>query len=134
MTSKIVWGDRWGEIIDRPDTDVIEIRWFDTTHDLDADTFNRWLDRFAAAVEQTGRTRVLTDATVFGMPMDQIDGEWRDTNIIPRYNAAGVTKFAFLMPKGMPTIGAPPAPEGPADYPTAYFGTRQDALAWLSDP
>lgn len=67
------------------------------------------------------------------MPMEQMDGEWRDANIIPRYNAAGVQRFAFLMPDGMPAIGAPPVHEGPAEYPTAYFGTRRDAFAWLTD-
>ena len=51
--------------------------------------------------------------------------------VIPRYNGAGIQKFAFHMPAGMPAIGAPPAPEGPANFPTAYFGARADALAWL---
>ncbi len=132
MASTIVLEDRWGEVIDRPDSDLIEIRWFDTTRDFDSGTFNQWLSRFAEAVEATGRSRVLTDATVFAMSRDQMDGPWRDANIIPRYNAAGVEKFAFLMPAGMPAIGAPPQPEGPADFPTAYFGTRQDALDWLA--
>ena len=71
MTSTIMWEDEFGEVIDRPDADLIEIRWFDTTAALDA--------------------------------------------------AAG-----------MPAIGAPPQKEGPADYPTAYFGTRAEALAWLA--
>jgi len=53
--------------------------------------------------------------------------------IIPRYNQAGVEKFAFLMPAGMPAIGAPPAPETPGTFPTAYFGSRADATAWLAD-
>lgn len=133
MASRIVREDRWGEIIDRPDADMVELRWFDTTRDLDGDTFKRWLEGFAAAVEEAGRSGVLTDAIVFGMASDQMDGEWRDANIIPRYNRAGVKRFAFLMPAGMPAIGAPSAPEGPADFPTAYFATRQDALIWLAD-
>jgi hypothetical protein len=63
--------------------------------------------------------------------MARMDGDWRDANIIPRYNKAGVRRFAFLMPEGMPAIGTPPAVEGPADFPTAYFGSRADALAWF---
>ena len=31
----------------------------------------------------------------------------------------------------MPAIGEDPVHEGPADYPTAYFGTRAEAVAWL---
>lgn len=133
MASQIIWEDAWGEVIDRPDADIIEIRWFDTTSALDSPTFNEWLEGFARAVEQAGRAGILTDATAFKMPMELMDGEWRDANIIPRYNAAGVRKFAFLMPAGMPAIGAPPAVEGPADYPTAFFGAREDALAWLAE-
>jgi hypothetical protein len=29
-------------------------------------------------------------------------------------------------------IGTPPAPEGPARFPTGYFGRGQDALDWLA--
>lgn len=131
MGSQIIWEDAWGEVIDRPEQDIIEIRWFDTTSDFDSDTFNDWLAEFAGAVEAAQRSRILTDATAFRMPMELMDGAWRDANIIPRYNAAGVKKFAFLMPAGMPAIGAAPTLEGPAQYPTAYFGTRRDALNWL---
>ncbi|MGI9607867.1 MAG: hypothetical protein ACR2P0_17195 [Acidimicrobiales bacterium] len=132
MTSTIVYEDEFGEVIDRPDLDLIEIRWFDTTTALDAPTFHTWLTHFADAVEQAGRRRVLTDSTSFGMDMAHMDGDWRDQNIIPRYNSAGVQKFAFHLPAGAPPIGAPPTHEGPSHYPTAYFGARSDALAWLS--
>ena len=60
------------------------------------------------------------------------DMEWRDANIVPRYNAVGAKKFAFVMPAGMPLIGNDPEAEGPAAYPTGYFGTREDALGWLA--
>ena len=132
MTSQIIWEDAWGEVIDRPKQDIIEIRWFDTTSDFDRDSFNEWLAEFAGAVEAAQRSRILTDATAFRMPMEHMDGEWRDANIIPRYNAAGVKKFAFLMPEGMPAIGAEPTLEGPSEYPTAYFGRRRDAIEWLA--
>jgi hypothetical protein len=36
------------------------------------------------------------------------------------------------MPAGMPAVGAPPAPEGPAALPTGYFDSRPAALAWLA--
>ncbi len=132
MAASIVYGDRWGEIIDRPDTDVIEIRWFDTTSEMTAGEFNRWFAQFAGEVERAGRTKVLVDSTRFRMPMDRMDAAWRDANIIPRYNAAGVNGFAFLMPDTMPAIGAPPIVDGPAQFPTAYFGIREAALTWLA--
>lgn len=129
---QIVFTDRYGDCIDRPDVDVVEIRWFDTTSELDAEGFRAWLSRFADAVESTGRTKILTDSMAFRMDMAHMSGEWRDANIIPRYNAAGVTKFAFVMPEGMPAIGSEPSNEGPAAYLTGYFGGREAALAWLA--
>jgi hypothetical protein len=100
---------------------------------MSGEQFNDWLSRFATEVERTGRSRVLVDALAFAMPIDRMDAGWRDANIIPRYNAVGVERFAFLMPTGMPAIGAPPATDGPAAYPTAYFGTRGSAMDWLRD-
>ena len=130
--ASIAFTDEWGEVIDRPEQDTIEIRWFDSTSTMSGNQFNDWLTRFATEVERTSRSRVLVDSVPFAMPMGKMDGGWRDANIIPRYNAAGVKRFAFLMPKGMPAIGAPPSAVGPAQFPTAYFGTRRKAIEWLT--
>ncbi len=130
--SQQIYEDRWGEVFDRPAADLIELRWFDSTAEMTAGEFQRWLEKFAECVEKCRRSRVLVDSTVFRMSPANMDGPWRDANIIPRYNAAGVTKFAFHMPEGMPMIGQPPQNEGPAKFPTGYFGKRQDALAWLA--
>ena len=35
--------DKWGECIDRPDDDCVEIRWYDTTSGMDGDDFNQFL-------------------------------------------------------------------------------------------
>jgi hypothetical protein len=127
-----LYEDRFGEVFDRRSADLVELRWFDTTAEMTAGQFQDWLSTFAGCVEKCGRSRVLIDSTSFRMNPANMDGEWRDANIIPRYNSAGVAKFAFQFPEGMPLIGAPPAPEGPARFPTAYFGRRQDALDWLA--
>jgi hypothetical protein len=62
---------------------------------------------------------------------------WRDQEIIPHYNAGGVNKFAFVTGEGVPfpTVesGADPAPEGPADFPTGWFITRDRAYQWLAE-
>lgn len=131
LTATIVYNDTYGATIDWADEDYVEIRWYDATSKLTSDEFNRWLEAFASSVESAKRSGILVDAVQFKMDMAKMDAAWRDANIIPRYNAAGVARFAFLMPPGMPAIGASPAPEGPADFPTGYFGTRADALAWL---
>lgn len=131
MTATVVYEDEWGAMIDYPDDDYVEIRWYDATARMDKEMFQRWLEGFAGGVEQCRRSGILVDAVQFRMDIANMDGDWRDANIIPRYNAVGVAKFAFLMPQGMPAIGADPVFEGPARYPTAYFGSRADARAWL---
>ena len=132
MGSDILYEDKFGEIIDRPESGFIEIRWYDSTEQMTGDEFNQWLSAFAGYVEQKNRAGVLIDAVQFRMPQERMNIEWRDENIIPRYNTAGVQKFAFIMPSGMPLIGNDPAPEGPAQFPTGYFGIRADAVKWLS--
>ena len=127
-----IYEDRWGEVFDRPNADLIELRWFDTTAEMSAQDFQSWLAKFAECVERCRRSAVLVDSTAFRMSPAKMDGPWRDANIIPRYNAAGVEKFAFHMPEGMPMIGVPPAHEAPGQFPTGYFGRRQDALDWLA--
>lgn len=131
MNSEIIYEDQWGEIIDRPDAKLVEIRWYDATADMSGDQFNDWLTTFAKHVAEKQHPGCLVDATRFRMSMDKMDSQWRDDNIIPKYNAAGVKSFAFLMPDGMPLIGAPPAPEGPGEFPTGYFGVRAAALDWI---
>ena len=132
MGATILFEDQFGAIIDYPHDDYLEIRWYDATASLDGDAFNEWLDGFASHVERTQRSGILVDAIQFTMPMEKMDLGWRDANIIPRYNTAGVKRFAFLMPAGMPAIGSAPSPEGPADFPTGYFGTRASAKRWLA--
>lgn len=131
MADMVIWNDEHGSMIDYAEDNYVEIRWYDATESMTKDQFQAWLDGFASGVEQCGRSAILVDAVQFRMNVEYMDGDWRDTNIIPRYNAAGIKGFAFLMPPGMPAIGTDPVVEGPADYPTAYFGTRADALTWL---
>lgn len=125
--------DKWGSVIDRMPAGYLEIRWFDSTDEMTKDEFQDWLTMFAEEVGANRRPAILVDATRFGMPMDNMDGSWRDEHVIPRYNAAGVRRFAFLMPDGMPAIGSEPTTEGPSEYVVGYFSRRQDALDWLAE-
>ena len=132
MAPTVVYEDEQGSMIDYPKDDYVEIRWYDASSEFTGDTFNRRQEVIARVVEQCGRSRILIDAVQFGMNAEDMDIEWRDANTIPRFNAAGVKKQALIVPAGFPPIGAPPAPEGPADFPTAYFANRAEARAWLS--
>lgn len=128
----VVYEDKWGIVVDHPQLDLLETRWYGTTAELTRNDFNSWLSLFVQHLERLNRSRVLVDATAFRMSPDNVDVEWRDQQIIPRYEKAGVRRFAFHMPQGMPAIGTPPSPQEPATFPTGYFGTRAEALAWVT--
>ena len=128
---KYVWEDRFGAVADHDDG-YLEIRWYDTTEDMSSAQFQEWLAGFAGEVERRRRPGVLIDATSFRMDPENMNMEWRDEHITPRYNAGGMKKWAFHMPEGMPAIGGTPEREGPAKFLTGYFARRQDALDWLA--
>ena len=56
---------------------------------------------------------------------------WRRDEIIPRYDAAGVRAFAFLVHPNHPQIGRE-VHEGTATFPTRWFADRAAATAWLN--
>ena len=85
--AKQVYEDEFGAIIVRPGYN--EIRWYDATASMTAQRFKDWLSTFAGAVEDAPNRGVLVDATSFLMDPGNMDGPWRDANIIPRYNGAG---------------------------------------------
>ncbi|MEM7341346.1 MAG: hypothetical protein AAF467_22005 [Actinomycetota bacterium] len=132
MQPHIVHEDAYGSLIDYPDDDYFEVRWYDASVAFTGGSFNERLTVMADAIERCGRSGLLVDAVQFGMRAEDMDVAWRNANHIPRLNAAGVKKEALIVPAGFPPIGAPPAPDGPADYPSAFFATRGEARSWLS--
>ena len=96
--------------------------------------FKATLALLASEAEKLGPSFLLIDATDFRHNFGPGVMEWRNDAIIPRYGAAGVKKFAFLMPAGFPNTmesGGKEVIDGPAIFPTAWFSARQNALNWL---
>lgn len=132
MACEQVYEDTYGAVIDHGNEGFIEIRWYDTTSEMSAEEFKGWLSKFADLVDQSESKSVLVDGTSFLMDGMGETMDWRDELIVPRYNSAGITKFAFHLPAGSPPIGTTPTPEGPANFPTGYFATRAEATEWLA--
>ena len=126
-----VYEDRFGEVIDHADDGFLEIRWYDATEGMSSGDFQNWLTAFAGEVERRHRPGILVDSTRFLMARGDESEDWWSEHIAPRYNAAGVERFAFHVPDGTPDVGAPPTSLGPATFETAYFARREDALDWL---
>ena len=87
---------------------------------------------FAGFVEAKKARDILVDVARFRHKMGVEVQEWRIKNISGRYSAAGVRRFAFLLPRD-----APIAPMMNQSAPSERFLTRgfdsaDQAVAWLA--
>ena len=118
----------WGVILDH--IDVLELQWLPSTATMTDGGFMATLSLFASEAEKSRPKGLFIDATEFRHTFGPGVMPWRDAHIIPRYGAAGVRKFAFLMPASFPDVGRE-AIEGQAIFPTKWFVDRQAAMTWL---
>ena len=113
---------------------TLELEWSAGTASMTDEDFKRQLRQLAGFAEELRPPNMLIDVTEFAHRPAAEFGAWRDEHIIPRYNGAGVKRFAFIVPTRAPgTVegGAQPAPEGPAEFPTAYFESRDAVYEWF---
>jgi hypothetical protein len=128
--------NEWGVVLGYEDWNALELKWLPSTREMKDDGFKETLVLFAAEGERAKPDYMIIDAVEFAHELGDGVLDWRDREIIPRYNAAGVKKFAFIWAEGMPgTVesGSTPAPEGPADFPTGWFTGRERAYKWLME-
>ena len=124
----------WGVVVHHEGWQTLELRWLPT--ELSDADFKETITLLADLGEQYKPRCIIIDATEFHHQFGPGVMEWRDENIIPRYGAAGVTKFAFLVNPGFPgTVesGGHPDAEGRATFPTGWFSTRERAYQWLAE-
>ena len=120
----------WG-VISKAEHGILELRWLSSTATMTDGGFMATLCLFAWEAERARPHGLLIDALEFRHQFGHGIMEWRDAHIIPRYGAAGVRRFAFLMPIGFPEAGKE-AIEGPAVFPTRWFVNRREAVTWLA--
>jgi hypothetical protein len=122
----------WAEIVHHEKDGILELRWLPSK--MTDGAFKATLALFVWEAEKARPPFLLIDATQFRHQPGPNMMQWRDDCITPRYGAAGVTKFAFHMPAGVPNTmeaGGKEAFEGSAIFPTAWFSERQHALDWF---
>ena len=108
--------------------------WSEATASMTEEQCRVGVQRLAELIEREHTQNVLVDTAKMAYRPAPDFEEWRQANIIPRYNAAGVRKFAFILPGGATDIvenGVSPAAEGKAMFPFGYFATRERAFTWL---
>lgn len=120
--------NEWSTIIDHKG--IIELRWLPSTSSMTDGGFMATLCLFVGEAEKARPRALLIDATEFKHTFAPGVMAWRDANIIPRYGAAGVRRFAFVVPAGAPSVGTETV-EGSAIFPTRWFANRDEAVRWL---
>jgi hypothetical protein len=127
----------WGVILHHPAWQTVELTWLPSARQMSDSGFRATLELLASVGEQVRPRCMLIDATEFDHAFGAGTLDWREQYIIPRYNAAGVSRFAFIVPEGTPgtvETGASPHVEGSASFPTGWFQSRERAYAWLEEP
>jgi hypothetical protein len=113
----------------------VEQRWSAATKSMSEEQFRAGIERLADLLERERVPNVLIDMVNIVHEPAADFSDWRETNIIPRYNAAGVKKFAFLLPPSAGNTvekGGGPAKEGSARFETGYFDSLDGVRKWFT--
>ena len=119
----------------------VKIDWTEkTAHMTDAD-FKDALSRFAGHAEEHSACCLLVDVQRFKHALSEEIGQWRDTAIIPRYNAVGIQKMGYIVGPNaqLPPAQDPPAqaaganPDQPRTFSTRFFHSEDEAVTWFQD-
>ena len=130
-----LYRNEFGAILYHPEDGILELEWLEASARMTDDDFMRSMERYAALAEERRTPNMIVDVTRFRHSPGEHVGPWRDDHIIPRYNSAGVRKFAFLLPPGAPgtvEAGSQPQKEPPGKFPTGYFEDRRRIIDWFA--
>ena len=136
MPEEIIAKDKFGQIVYYDEWNALELKWLRSTADASDADLKASMELFAEEAVTRHPHTLIVDTTEFHHACGDRVMQWREAEIIPRYNQAGVTKLAFIANASYPgptvETGAAPAPEGPAAFPTGWFKTREAAYQWLA--
>ena len=135
MPETVVAKDPWGQIILYDEWNALELRWLASTATAADADLKATMKTFAQEAVKRRPNTLLVDNTEFRHTWGEGFMQWRQAEIIPLYNQSGIAKFAFIAGANypLPTVesGATPKPDGPANFPTGWFKTREAADRWL---
>lgn len=136
MAENVVAEDPWGQIIFYDEWNSLELRWLASTGSGADAELKTTMRTFAQEAASRRPKTLIVDNTEFRHKWGDGFMQWRQAEIIPLYNQSGAAKFAFIASADypFPTVetGAAPAPDGPANFPTGWFKSRQAAYQWLA--
>src|SRR5580704_7676257 len=96
----------YGLITRHDEWNTLELKWLPATKDATEAAARDTMALFAAETEKLKPQFLIVDTTEFLHRWADDMMAWRDQEIIPHYNAGGVTKFAFITGEGalFPTV------------------------------
>ena len=115
---------------------TVDIVWTEASAEMGDKGFKEALERLAGQAEAHAAPRILVDVRRFRHPMTPELGQWRTEAITPRYNKAGVRRFAYVVGTDTPMAGAaekPPEQHPGEDFLTGFFAAEQEAREWLAE-
>lgn len=130
-----LYKDRFAEYFRDSEHAAVVQCWSEATTLLTEEQFRAGVERLAELIEREHLPNAIVDVVKMAYRPAPDFEQWRQSEIIPRYNAAGVRKFAFIYPSGYTATvenGVSPASEGKAEFPFGYFSSREGAFAWLT--
>ena len=131
---KLDRNDYWTIESDSEDK-MVAIVWTEQTAKMTDGDFKTALELLARYAEERSDPAILVDVRKFRHAMSPGLGVWRENEIVPRYNAAGIARFAYVIGRDFP---APPNKEPSKlaegeDFLTGFFDRVEDARDWLSE-
>lgn len=114
-----------------PDSGILKLVWSENTARMTDEDFKAALVYLAEQTEKLEAKGLLVDVEQFRFnPPSQL-GEWRAQSITPRYNKAGVKKFAFVHGNKFPEKAGDGERYPGEEFLTHHFSSEDGAKKWL---
>jgi hypothetical protein len=116
-----------------PEAGLMEAYWLEQAK-LEGQAFRDYLDTWATLIEQNRPLGFLVDSRRGHLAMTPDIQDWHDSQIVPRYIAAGVRKVAFILPEDVfaaLSIELMFDEKESRKLATQYFDDSDKALVWL---
>jgi len=109
-------------------------RWTAATETMSNDTFKEEMYKIKEVVEYYKPWAVMVQAQNLNYILPPDVQEWNDINIVPAFLAAGVKKFAYVMPKDIfqqVALEQLMDEDNAKNFNTQYFDDETKGMEWL---
>jgi len=111
---------------------VLRLVWTEKTANMPDEEFKRALSLYADYALKHRTAGLLVVVRNFRHRPGPEIGKWRSEEIVPRYEAAGVTKFAYVIGADAPMPAPKSRMEAKEAFETRHFCTTEEAEKWLA--